>query len=131
MALGNSANRLWTDKFRCSSAVRPFNSPDRPPNSVVRQRSGIRVGPKWNQALARSRLACEGPESAFFAVFPRRTGESALGLTKPGVPPRIDRRCFQEIGMPMTFPGWASDEMIEDLRKAWFAAAAETHRRDL
>jgi hypothetical protein len=22
---------LWTDKFRCSSAVRPFNSPDRPP----------------------------------------------------------------------------------------------------
>jgi peptide/nickel transport system substrate-binding protein len=32
----------------------------------------------------------------------------------------------------MTIPGWASDEMIEDLRKAGFAAAdKETQRRDL
>lgn len=30
-----------------------------------------------------------------------------------------------------SIPGWASDEMIEDLHKAWFAAAAETQRRDL
>lgn len=30
-----------------------------------------------------------------------------------------------------SIPGWASDEMIEDLRKAWFAAADETQRRGL
>ena len=30
-----------------------------------------------------------------------------------------------------SIPGWTSDEIIEDLRKAWFAAGAETQRRDL
>jgi peptide/nickel transport system substrate-binding protein len=30
-----------------------------------------------------------------------------------------------------SIPGWASDETIEDLRKAWFAAADETERREL
>ena len=30
-----------------------------------------------------------------------------------------------------SIPGWASDETIEDLRKAWFAAADEAQRRDL
>jgi peptide/nickel transport system substrate-binding protein len=30
-----------------------------------------------------------------------------------------------------SMPGWASDETIEDLRKAWFAAEDETQRRDL
>lgn len=29
-----------------------------------------------------------------------------------------------------SIPGWASDETIEDLRKAWFAAADETQRRE-
>ena len=28
-------------------------------------------------------------------------------------------------------PGWASDETIEALRKAWFAAEDEARRRDL
>jgi hypothetical protein len=28
-----------------------------------------------------------------------------------------------------SIPGWASDETIEDLRKAWFAAADEEQRR--
>ena len=30
-----------------------------------------------------------------------------------------------------SIPGWASDETIEDLRKAWFAAANEAQRREL
>jgi peptide/nickel transport system substrate-binding protein len=30
-----------------------------------------------------------------------------------------------------SLPGWASDETIEDLRKAWFAAEDEAQRRDL
>jgi peptide/nickel transport system substrate-binding protein len=30
-----------------------------------------------------------------------------------------------------SLPGWASDETIEDLRKAWFSAADEAQRRDL
>jgi peptide/nickel transport system substrate-binding protein len=30
-----------------------------------------------------------------------------------------------------SIPGWASDETIEDLRKAWFAATDEAQRRDL
>jgi hypothetical protein len=39
-------------------------------NSAVWQRSGILRQTQWNQSLARSCLTCEGPESAFFAVFP-------------------------------------------------------------
>jgi hypothetical protein len=46
-------------------------------NSAVWPRSGILVRRKWNQSLARSRSACEGPETEVFAVFPRRTGESS------------------------------------------------------
>jgi peptide/nickel transport system substrate-binding protein len=30
-----------------------------------------------------------------------------------------------------SIPGWATDETIEDLRKAWFAAENEAQRRDL
>src|SRR5262249_19790960 len=62
-------------EFRCTSAVRPFNSPDRPQNSAIWRRSGILVRRKWNQQLARSHSACEGRKQACLAVFPRRTGE--------------------------------------------------------
>ena len=59
-------------------------------NSAVRCRSGIRLKRQSNQLLARSVLACDGPESAFFAVFPRRTAES--GATMPSTGTHVLRR---------------------------------------
>jgi hypothetical protein len=60
-----------TDKFRCSSAVVPFNSPDRPANSAVRQRGDFASDPNQINDLQGRVLTCEALEQAFFAVFPR------------------------------------------------------------
>jgi hypothetical protein len=55
----------------------PYNSPDPPKKFRCSVRSGIRVGRKWNQQLARSHSACEARNQPYFSVFPRRTAELA------------------------------------------------------
>src|SRR5215469_14288463 len=56
-----------------------------PPNSAVWQRRGICSDAKRIKHLQGRESACEGPEQAFFAVFPLRTGESArFSAVTPG-----------------------------------------------
>ena len=57
------------DKFRCSSAVRPFFPLIGRQIYAVRQRTEISPQTKLNQLLARSSSASKGPKSAFFAVL--------------------------------------------------------------
>ena len=78
---------------------------------------------EWGTAIKRINVK-EPVEQGGWSVF--GTAYASYDLLNPAT-----NRNLRAPGATGVLPGWASDETIEALRKAWFAAEDEARRRDL